>query len=178
MYAAGMLEGYLTSYQIYYSWYQQWNSDGGSDDFSDSIIEQVNNWTTTQRTWMEKQISNNPNSQYWKYVSGLTNQYDGQRYGYSIAKKKFDLPSSKLDNDDDFAWQFMTGNTDLDDLLNVLDPSRLPDWNKMTPNQILNYKLKHTRCSSLVKVTPELDNIFFSHSTWYVLYCISVIHYP
>ena len=178
MYAAGMLEGYLTSYQIYYSWYQQWNSDGGSNDFDDSIIDKVNNWTTTQRTWMEKQISNNPNSQYWKYVSGLTNQYDGQRYGYSIAKKKFDLPSSKLDNDDDFAWQFMTGNTDLDDLLNVLDPSRLPDWNKMTPNQILNYKLKHTRCSSLVKVTPELDNIFFSHSTWYVLYCISVIHYP
>ena len=54
MYAAGLLEGWLTPFEIYYQWINVWNERGPTYE---PYMAQLQNWTETQYQWILKQIS-------------------------------------------------------------------------------------------------------------------------
>ena len=49
-----------------------------------------------------------------------------------------------------------------------IDPSERIDWHNYTPEEYLNIRLKRGRCSAMVKITPEIDNLFIGHSSWFI----------
>ena len=182
MYAAGMLEGYLSYYEIYYGWLAGWQGYGPTFE---PVLNEMKNWTKTQRQWIDDMIeANGESSQYWTYVNLLTAQFDGEIVGYNQATVDFSNETN-IPQLTDFDFQFISGNQDLYDLMNVLSDDykkKCQTVDKMLENgefnnyqEYINYirkyldkrrPIKGLRCSAIVKVTPELDDIFFSHSTW------------
>ena len=54
MYAAGLLEGWLTPFEIYYQWINVLNERGPTYH---PYMSQLQNWSTLQYQWIIKQIS-------------------------------------------------------------------------------------------------------------------------
>ena len=44
--------------------------------------------------------------------------------------------------------------------------SARPDWSTMSKAKTDQYIEEHTHCSALVRATPDLSEIYFSHVTW------------
>lgn len=42
-----------------------------------------------------------------------------------------------------------------------------PRFNKMNLQQLLGYFERHTHCSALIKVTPDLSDLYFGHTSWF-----------
>ena len=172
MYAAGYLEGYLSSKEIYYSYFTQWaGMKNDYQPFEQELIE----WVNQQRQWMNQQFINNPNSTYWQYVQGLTAQFDGEIVGYNDAVDT--LWNNQLPSLSNWQFHFIIGNADLADvvgaiIINKTLSNNISNTDKKVYNKwITNRKEKLQRyefmlCSGYVHVTPEMDNIYFSHSTW------------
>ena len=163
MFAAGILEGYLSSYEIYWGYYTAWI---GLGNIFNDIQKELIQWLSTQREWIDQQINKYSDTDpYWNYVKLLTAQFDGEQYGYNNASNDFNQDIPKLNN---FEFQFINGNQDLvgvaakiilqDKSLSIKEKK-----NKLSAIRELNL---NSRCSGLVKVTPELDDLFISHSTW------------
>jgi len=169
MYAAGLLEGYLSSYEIWWTYYTQWANSLSLEPY----VAGLTNWTEQQRAWMETNInSNSASSDYWRYVELLTAQFDGQKYGYNMAAQKFGLPLLQ----DNFIWQWLSGLAEFGDIVNVLNPSSRPNFKEMTTEELQDYVMHRSHCSVIVKVTPLLDDIFFAHSTWSAYYTMNRIY--
>ena len=65
----------------------------------------------------------------------------------------------------------LDGAGDLGDLQPALEP-RLPAWHdEDDPEALLQRLLSAGRCSALVKVTGNLDNLLLSHSSWFTFRC-------
>ena len=54
MYAAGLLEGWMSPFEIYYQWINVWNERGPTYQ---PYMQQLLNWTTTQYQWTMQQIT-------------------------------------------------------------------------------------------------------------------------
>lgn len=183
MYAAGYLEGFLSSKEIYWSYYTQWaGMRNDYEPFQKELIE----WVNEQREWMNTQFINNPNDIYWQYVKGLTAQFDGQIAGYNDAVVS--LWNNQLPLLSNWQFHFITGNADLADVIGAIIINKTlsnepgfndiyNEWRKKRRDKMKRYEFDH--CSGYVHVTPELDNIFFSHSTWWSYYCTNRVfkHY-
>jgi len=168
MFAAGLLEGYLTSYEIWLTYYTGW----GNSQFMHPYVSGLTNWTEEQRSWMDTNIHANTQSEYWLYVELLTAQFDGQKFGYNMAAQAFDLPTLE----DNFVWQWLSGYEEFYDVLNVLNPSLRPKFHEMSTYEMDQYMATHSHCSVIVKVTPLLDDIYFTHSTWSDYYVMNRIY--
>jgi len=169
MYAAGLLEGYLSSYEIWWTYYTQWANSLSLEPY----VSGLTNWTETQREWMQENINANAQSdEYWRYVELLTAQFDGQKYGYNLAAEKFGLPVLQ----DNFVWQWLSGSAEFGDIVNVLDPQSRPNFEEMSDEEFNEYVMLHSHCSVIVKVTPLLDDIFFTHSTWSSYYTMNRVY--
>merc|ERR1719334_1928722 len=169
MYGAGFLEGYITSYQIANSYFAGWNEQTKAT--YGPYYEDIRNWTQQQSAWMKHQIESHPDDEYWQYVQALQAQYEGLKAGYNAAAKDLNDPSVPA-LEDDMAWQYLNGNAEWDDLVayfeyfvyHTKDPN---DWLHCDdPDALYMSKLRRSRCSALVKVSPELDDLYISHSTW------------
>eukprot|EP01084_Bolivina_argentea_P135746 239147_1 len=163
MFAAGLLEGYLSSYEIYWGYYTAWQ---GMGDLFLGFEKELINWLQTQRNWMDQQINKYSSTDpYWNYVKLLTAQFDGEQYGYNNASADFHRNIPALNN---FQFQFINGNQDLVGVTMkiILENTKLSFAQKRAKIKQLQSINQNSRCSAIVKITPELDNIFFAHSTW------------
>lgn len=56
---------------------------------------------------------------------------------------------------------------DLGDILNFADTERQAfDPTKLEPRKFIEWFVKSSHCSALVKLTPNMENLFFGHATW------------
>jgi len=70
----------------------------------------------------------------------------------------------------------LSGTAEFGDIVNVLNPTARPNFKEMSNAELENYVMRHTRCSVIVKVTPLLDDVFFTHSTWSAYYTMNRIY--
>lgn len=163
MFATGILEGYLSSYEIYWGYYTSYQGLGNIfTDFKSELID----WLQQQRQWIDQEINKYGDKDiYWNYVKLLTAQFDGLQQGYNNASNNFNQDIPNLSN---FAFQFINGNQDLVGVVMklILESKSLSLQEKKQKIDAINALNLNSRCSGLVKITPELDDIFISHSTW------------
>ena len=101
-------------------------------------------------------------------------QFQGLQDGYNKAAEEEDINLPKLD---EFSFLFLNTLEEFGDLLHVFDPDKFNlDFSKMTDDEFMRYRLETGSCSAMVKVTPELDDIFFTHSTWTSYYRMNRIY--
>eukprot|EP01083_Nonionella_stella_P025855 71187_1 len=176
MYAAGMLEGWLTPFEIYYQWTNIWNEKRATYE---PYLDQLKNWTTIQRQWTIEQISvhnspEDPEYEYWQYMNLIWAQFDGVQKGYNTAVYEDDINLPTLDS---FVFWFLNSIEEFHDLLHVFDPNKFNvNWTNLTDDEYMRYTLETGSCSGLVKVTPTYDDIYFAHSTWTDYYKMNRIY--
>lgn len=176
MYAAGLLEGWLSPFEIYYNWLNIWNEKKSTYE---PYMEQLQNWTNTQYQWITKQISihnstSDPEYKYWQYVSLILAQLDGVYNGYNIAAKEQDIDLPALDQ---FTFLFLNSYDEFSDLLHVFDPDKFNlNWDNMTNDEFMRITTEESSCSGLIKVTPTFDDIYFCHTDWTSYYTMNKVY--
>jgi hypothetical protein len=160
MEAAGYLEGALTHELIYYNYLNIYGAffNGEKPD----IVEKAKDWYKGQRMWMEGMIAKEANKNVlWHYAAFLLRQFYGLYNGYNAVapgEHKLDL----------FVFDFLNGNGDYLDLQNVLDPSKMPDFDKMSEDELTRWISKSGHCSALIKMAPGYENVYAGHSSWFI----------
>ena len=178
MFAAGLLEGWLTPFETYFLWTNVWAERG--PEFEPYYADLLN-WTDTQNQWIAQQIAihklihsslssclrtvhtaltfssmQDPEYAYWQLMDLVRAQLDGLQQGYNTAAQQLNLPTL-----DSFSFSFLNSLEEFGDLLHVFDPDRLDvDWTALSDEEFMRTTLQQGSCSGLVKVTPTLDDIF------------------
>ncbi|XP_046581883.1 phospholipase B-like 1 [Haliotis rubra] len=160
MFAAGYLEGVLTSRRIYQHYQNVKNPFFLSRPqavvaFARKFLHEQDRWT---RDMILQFSSTDP---FWRHVGHVTAQLDGLYTGYN----DWSTTEEKLDF---FTFQALSASGDLSDIMSASNSSQRPDWRTMTKAEVDRFLLIGSRCSAVVKVTDNFDNIFMGHSTWFL----------
>ncbi|EGG23772.1 phospholipase B [Cavenderia fasciculata] len=141
--AAGYLEGYITSDMIYQNWYNMY-----VNEYKSFISDAVVNWVSSNIKYMVQEIQNNPNDPFWVNVNLIYTQTLSLVQGYQAANQD---PNQDLQ-----LIEFMLMNMDGDmiDLAPALNIS------------FTNFLRKTGHCSSLVKLSDDLTDLYSGHTTW------------
>ncbi|XP_060582693.1 phospholipase-B 81-like, partial [Ruditapes philippinarum] len=162
MFAAGYLEAILTQKRIFQH-YQNLN-DYFETRFGNNTDAKkaVKAFFLNQDMYMRKMIKNNvPASPYWRHMSYILAQYDGLAKGYGdVAPSDMKLSL--------YAFQVLNGNGDMLDLISAVNPKSRPDFKKMTKAEAVSFIAKSGRCSALIKVLGAYEDVFMSHSSWFI----------
>ncbi|XP_046361181.2 phospholipase B-like 1 isoform X2 [Haliotis rufescens] len=161
MFAAGYLEGVLTSRRIYqhfqnvqYPFFL--SQTEAAVAFARKFLYEQDRWTRD----MILQFSSTDS--FWRQVGHVTDQLDGLYTGYNSVST---TEEEKLDF---FIFQALSASGDLSDIMAASNSSQRPDWRTMTRAEVDRFLLMGSRCSALVKVTDNFDDIFMGHSTWFL----------
>lgn len=159
MYGTGFIEGVLT-YKRIYQHYQN-AKDFFLSSKSAEYIGKLQAFLSAQDVWLRQMVDNNVADPIWRHVGLVIAQYDGLVDGYkSVAPDSMQLGV--------FPFQVLNGVGDLIDLQHALDPESIPNWEKMSKEEAKVYVQRHGFCSALVKVTGAYENVFMSHSSWFM----------
>ncbi|XP_059142725.1 phospholipase B-like [Physella acuta] len=160
MYAAGFLEGALTARQMENHFANTFEVFF-PNPVDEKLKEKLNQWFLKQREWADYMIKTNSNDPLWRHAGYIFSQLDGLYDGYKAVSGK----NPPLDK---FALNFLNANGDFFDLRNVLNPSSIPNWRQFSPEEASDYFYNSGHCSVLIKILPGIENIFMSHSSWFV----------
>ncbi|XP_046581881.1 phospholipase B-like 1 [Haliotis rubra] len=160
MFASGMLEGMFTADQIYEHYKNMHATFFGNKKSSEYEVK-ARKFMMQQDAWMRQMVEKNPSDPLWRHVGYVLAQFDGLVAGYNQTAS----PDKALDV---FAFQVLNGVGDLLDLRNALLPDEIPDWTKMTKTEAFRYIRQNSHCSALIKVLGAYENLFMSHSSWFV----------
>ncbi|KAJ8714282.1 hypothetical protein PYW08_007902 [Mythimna loreyi] len=146
-YAAGYLEGYLTRDLIWYHWQ---NMLKGYCYNKTDVCGLIEEFVDKNEAYMSEMVQNRPDDPYWYQVKLYYTQLEGLAVGYNVATMD---PYQWLSTRD-IIWINMLG--DLDEIaFSVSMPKTGPDG-----------RLFGDHCTGLVKLLPDLSNLYFAHSTW------------
>eukprot|EP00882_Tetradesmus_deserticola_P007826 GHRQ01008238.1.p1 GENE.GHRQ01008238.1~~GHRQ01008238.1.p1 ORF type:complete len:602 (+),score=264.47 GHRQ01008238.1:263-1807(+) len=132
-------------------------------------LEKPMQWVGQQDQWLRQQVASRPGDAYWQVQGLLLSQLDGLYEGYSAAMAAADaagtLPAGEWLSRESI--MFLNSNGELYDLLDMYDAeqaqARLAG---MQPDELLMHLALQGKCSALIKVTADLGDIVFGHSTW------------
>lgn len=162
MFGAGYLEAILTQKRIYQHYINVNDYFQTRMNNNTKILAALKKFFLDQDAYMRDMIKNNvPGSPLWRHASYILAQYDGLVQGYgdvTNADQKLDL----------YAFQMLNGVGDLLDLVSAINPDFLPNWDKMSKQEILDYVAKNGHCSALVKVLGAFEDVYMSHSSWFI----------
>jgi hypothetical protein len=141
----GFVDGYLTQYRIWqrFQLYKDIQNISRHSDFP----EIWRTWMDENMKFMRDQISAHPDDAYWHDISLVIAQFDGLVRGYQFA-----APQEQRLREVDL--QIIQSIGDIYDLE--------PFWNA-------SYELAETygtECSGLVRLAPDLSDVYFSHNSW------------
>eukprot|EP00879_Flechtneria_rotunda_P007490 GHRR01007858.1.p1 GENE.GHRR01007858.1~~GHRR01007858.1.p1 ORF type:complete len:452 (+),score=148.73 GHRR01007858.1:378-1733(+) len=164
MAAAGWLEGYLTAgrindhhHNLHHYFVHQLNAS----------LERPMQWVLQQEQWLHQQVAANQQDPYWQVVGLLLGQFDGLYAGYWTA---MGAEAGNNGSDRILAREevlFLNSNGELYDILDYFDSTGAQDrLAAMTADQLYTHVALQGKCSALIKVTADLSDMFFGHSTW------------
>ncbi|XP_064627540.1 phospholipase B-like 1 [Lineus longissimus] len=160
MYAAGFAEGYMTAQKITQYWQniQSVWLNGKSKDFMANLYH----FFEEQEKYALNRISQDAGrTPYWRHVGYVLAQMEGLYDGHKAALGTNDtLPR--------FAIVFLNGVGDYIDIQYAISREDRPDFKKMSHLQFKTFVESHGHCSALIKATGAYENIFMSHSSWFL----------
>ncbi|CAL1534213.1 unnamed protein product [Lymnaea stagnalis] len=161
MFAAGFVEGVLTAEQMEYQFINLFDTFFPTP-VDENLLKELDQWFIKQRHWADNMIKSYPDNPFWRHASYIFAQLDGLLAGYKSTLSKSNVTL------DLFALNFLNANGDLFDLLKVLKPSSIQDWRRFSQQEARNYFYSTGHCSVLIKLLPGFENLFMSHSSWFV----------
>jgi len=160
MYGAGYLEGILTSRQI---WQHYLNVKPFFIKPGEQELEKrYRQFFAKQDEWTRQMIQKyGTDDSYWRHVSYIVSQFDGLHAGYkATAETAWDT--------DVFVIQMLNAVGDMIDIRHVVNPSGPPDFFRFSRKELKQYMLANSHCSALVKVIGGYEDLFMSHSSWFL----------
>lgn len=182
MFAAGFLEGYVTAKRISENFRNLHAYFTGTMNAS---LDAPMDWIHTQDDWMRTMCNEHTGmgmtpgrwkghvsagrnkrrkrrERFWMAVCLSVRQFDGLISGYQhAAKENQELPPMGYSD-----FLFLESNGDLYDVIDSMDPSQRPHWNISNKALFLKDIALSGKCSALVKLAPDLSDIYMGHSTW------------
>ncbi|GFR79104.1 phospholipase B-like [Elysia marginata] len=157
MFAAGFIEGAFTAEHMENNYANLVASMGLT-----KLLNEIRDWFRKQRLWANEMVEKKPLDSLWRHVSYVNAQLDGLYRGYRSVRQN---NTNALDW---YSVAFMTGVGDLLDLRYVLNPSSFPNWRQLSAKEAELAFYTSGHCSALIKLLPGFENIFMSHSSWFV----------
>ena len=153
-FAAGYVEGYLTSALIDLEWLNLEQQTTLSPKMREFILAN-NAWARSQAATF--------GDDYWKSVGHVYSQFDGIVAGYQSSPSKH-FKTSPLN-----AMQILLIGlvTELGDIQSAVEPSKRPKFDQFTHEQLTDYIFTHSHCSAMIKVLPDLSELYAAHNTWF-----------
>ncbi|XP_034833984.1 putative phospholipase B-like 2 [Maniola hyperantus] len=146
-YAAGFLEGFLTRDLIWMHWQ---NVLKGYCYNKTEVCGMIEDFVDQNEDYIASMIADNPSDPYWYQMKLYYIQIEGLAVGYNQATSDaYEWLTVR-----DIIWLNMLG--DLDDIAFALSMPR------ETPEGLLFGE----HCSGLIKLLPDLSNLYTSHVTW------------
>lgn len=180
LFAAGFLEGYATATRISENFR---NLHAYFTRTMNASLDAPMDWVHTQDAWMRRMCKKHTGMdmspgrwdtvssdgskttremRFWMAVCLSVRQFDGLVSGYQHAMKTNKaLPHMGYSD-----FLFLESNGDLYDVIDSMDPSQLPHWNISNKATFLKDIALTGKCSALVKLAPDLSDIYMGHSTW------------
>lgn len=145
-YAAGLVEGNLTADLITLHWRNM--VDGYCNNRS-SYCRRLHGFLDQNLDFMISHIAQRSDDPYWHQISLILNQVSGMEDGYTGTPRH---PTIRVPV---MGLMFMNLFGDLEDIEAYLDPSAFR-----------RRLIGSGSCSSLIKVLPRNEDIYFAHDTW------------
>ena len=148
--AAGRLEASLTKERIYTHYQNMLSTAGGLNDNAAKFFREQEYYLLSKKN----QYNENP-ILYNAYLLYL--QYKGLREQYNK-----EMPEEKYIREIEF--NVMNSFGDVFDINTKYDT---PEFYKMTIEELSDYFFLNNHCTAIFKTTPNLNDIFFGHDSWY-----------
>lgn len=150
-YATGFIDGALTVDLINLQW----------QNLRANPEPKVAQFVIDNEKWaLDMAAKYGPQDPYWYQVGLLYRQLDGITDGYNQFRGGYGALTR---------YQILylgIYGTELGDVRNALYPETRPDVSNMTHDEFYRYVFDSTHCSSLVRVTADLSEMYASHNTW------------
>lgn len=172
-FGAGYVEGSLTAERIW----QHYQNMLCQVDCDGNIPQDLRDFYTEQDVWVrERSKTLGVTDPYWTFISLLVSQFDGLMQGYRESEFATSHPESIID---DFGFAMLNSLGDLFDIEPALaregsersaDNSGLtsrPDFDRMSYKEMQMYMNKQGHCSAFIKLTDDMSDIYFGHSSWF-----------
>lgn len=159
-YAAGYAEGYLTAEHVYDHTYNM-----KVYYTHETNITRAVEWFKRQVRWMDKMIKENPSDPIWLHADQVLAQTRGLYAGYKAANLQGIKGTLSF-------WDIYIVNA-VGDLLDLpvkdggLNATAKLAWESGTNEDFRNMLRDTEHCTGLVRVTPALDDVLISHSSWF-----------
>lgn len=168
LFAAGYAEGMLTHHRIDEHYKNVFMTFFPNGDLADKqTILKLKVFLQQNIDWMREHIEfyaqseqqDHPDAAYWDAMSGLLAQFDGLVAGYQRASQE---PSGPISSVEMF---MLNADGDLEDLISIV---QMGDQEiKVSPvTQALEMFLKNLKCSALIRILPDFQEIVWGHATW------------
>ncbi|EFA78500.1 phospholipase B [Heterostelium album PN500] len=159
--AAGYLEGYVSAEMIYQNWYNMY-----VNEYKKSVNDKAIAWIDSNNRYMQQQVAENLDDPYWQQVGLVMTQVASLFQGYNDATTD---PSQSLEFYDILLMNMDGDMIDLAPALNISFDAATAA--ALPPKQHLeNFMRKTGHCSSLIKLTDDLTELYAGHTTWSSFY--------
>ena len=154
-YAAGYFEGQVT----YMRAWQLWSNHFPRNPVPDNILE----FFDQNAAYIKSQVLLlNATDPYWYHVGLMWTQFEGLQAGLNI----------EAVINQTFTMHRLMSLTALGDLFDLraalqLDSDEHADWRKLSKPDFDRWFIRNSHCSALFKVTADLSEIYFGHTSWY-----------
>jgi len=151
-FAAGFIEGRLTANLIDLEWV----------NLQITISARAKKFVQENTQWVRSQIQAHPEDPYWVQVGLVIAQFDGLVAGYQSA------PTWPQGNRSLTSFEILLigMQPELGDVEKAVNPIARPDYSKMTPEALREYVYANSHCSAMIKVLPDLSELYSAHNTW------------
>ncbi|PAA87041.1 hypothetical protein BOX15_Mlig010955g2 [Macrostomum lignano] len=158
MYAAGLLEGYLTADRIALMYQNSIATEFPTEQSRKVLLPKVRNFLTRQYKWARCFAAENPKSAFHRHTGFVMTQLEGLIDGY--------LASNDSVVRDPFVLLMLNAAGDLGDIKTALNDTKPDFFDRMSNDEFRNYVQSTGHCSALIRVTPGLERLYMGHSTW------------
>ena len=151
-FAAGFIEGRLTANLIDLEWV----------NLQIIISARAKKFVQENTQWVRSQIQVHPEDPYWVQVGLVIAQFDGLVAGYQSA------PTWPQGNRSLTSFEILLigMQPELGDVEKAVNPIARPDYSAMTPEALREYVYANSHCSAMIKVLPDLSELYSAHNTW------------